>query len=545
MKAKETVKVFARNAPSPRELLANRGQRFDRLHVVVPSTATPGESLQVTVQAWDQCERLHREFDGTATVDATDPEAVHPQTVSFAPGDDGVARLDGVEFASPGVQYLVLADERTGERFVSNPVRVAPDHERRVYWGDIHLHSTLSDGAGDAERGYRFGRDVMALDVVAYTDHDTMGFFIPPQWQRARMHGGYFDRLCAVADEFDDDGEFVTLPAYEWTKQPNMGGHINVYFEDSADATLFDSLAAGSRTYEQLWARLREWDREHDSGVVTIPHHPAEAMYPFDFASAAYDDDLAPLVEVYSRWGSSEYPGSEGNEVPLTMGQGEVGERGHYVQDAHRLGYRVGMVAGSDYHGPHPGHSLIHARPHLPSLREWRQNGLGWGNIWRTWDEQSYPGGLTAFLARDLTRSEIFAALRSRSVYATTQPHRILVDFRVNGVDVAGQTDAVVVESGTPREVTVEVAGTAPVASVTVVKNNAAWRRVEGADDPGADLDTYTVAGEWTDAGPLSGMSWDEGRGTDGDVYTVRVRLASDDGFPGMAWVGPIWVESR
>ncbi|MFB6296048.1 MAG: DUF3604 domain-containing protein [Halobacteriales archaeon] len=545
IKAKETVAVFARSAPSPRELLANRTQRFDRLHAILPSTATPGESLSLTLQAWDQCERLHRAFEGTVAVDATDPEATVPSTVAFAPDDGGVVARDGITFDAPGTHYLTLTEEATGRRFTSNPVRVASEHDNHVYWGDIHLHSVLSDGVGVPKEGYRFGRDVMDLDVVAYTDHDTMGFFIPPGWQRARMHGEYFDRLNDLAAEFNDDGQFVTLPAYEWTKQPNMGGHVNVYFEDGADATLFDSLGAETNTYEDLWERLREWDDEHDSGVVTIPHHPAEAMYPFDFAGVDYDDDLAPLVEVYSQWGSSETPGGEANPFPLEMGQGEVDEDGYYVQDAHRLGYRVGMVGGADYHGPAPGHSLIHARPHLPSLREWRQGGLGWGTIWRVWNERSYPGGLTAFLAPELTREAVFAALRSRSAYATTQPHRILVDLRVNGVDVAGQTDFVAVDApDATREVAVEVAGTEPVAGVTVVKNNEAWQSIEGTGDPDAGVDAHTVSGSWTDDAPITGMSWEDGRGIDGDVYTVRVRQASAGRFPGMAWVGPVWVEA-
>ena len=546
VKAKETVKTFVRSAPSPRELLANRTQRFERFHAILPSTATTGEPLTLTVQAWDQCERLLRGFDGAAAVETTDPGAAHPSSVSFDPIDGGLVRVEGVVFDTPGTHYLTLTDRRTGDRFVSNPVRVAPDYEREVFWGDIHLHSILSDGTDGLRRGYRFGRDVMALDVVAYTDHDTMGFFIPPGWQRDRMHREYFERLCTVADEFDDDGAFVALPAYEWTKQPNVGGHVNVYFDDSEDATLFDSLAPESDTYERLWERLREWDREHDSRVVTIPHHPAESMYPFDFAGVAYDDDLAPLVEVYSQWGSSEYPGREGNDLPLAMGQGEVDEAGYYVRDAHRLGYKAGMMGSADFHGPHPGHSLIHTRPHLPSLREWRHGGLGWGSIWRIWDERSYPGGLTAFLAPELTRESVVSALRSRSVYATSQPHRILVDFRIDGVDVAEQTDAVLVDAPeTPREVAVDVAGTEPIERVTVRKNNADWRVIDGTDDAEADLDAYTATGEWTDEAPLSGMSWDDTRGTDGDVYTVRVRQASRYEYPGMAWVGPIWVESR
>ncbi|MFB6148647.1 MAG: hypothetical protein ABEJ48_03180 [Halobacteriales archaeon] len=110
---------------------------------------------------------------------------------------------------------------------------------------------------------------------------------------------------------------------------------------------------------------------------------------------------------------------------------------------------------------------------------------------------------------------------------------------------MATQDDAVVVDTPeTSREITVDVAGTAPIATVTVTKNNTAWRRIDGTDDPNADLDSYTLSGEWTDDAPVTGMAWDERRQTDGDVYTVRVRQASRDRYPGMAWVGPIWVEA-
>lgn len=137
------------------------------------------------------------------------------------------------------------------------------------------------------------------------------------------------------------------------------------------------------------------------------------------------------------------------------------------------------------------------------------------------------------------------SALRSRSVYATTQPDRILVDFRVNGVDVARQDGAVTVaDPGAPREIEVDVAGTAPVAAVEVVKNAGVWRTVAGTDDPDAPLDAYELSAALTDEAPLSGMSWDDARGTDGDAYTLRVRQASADRFPGIAWVGPVWVEA-
>ncbi|MFB6073463.1 MAG: DUF3604 domain-containing protein [Haloarculaceae archaeon] len=533
----ETIRVFASRRPSLRELWASRDGSFDRAHAILPSDAVAGESVGMTVQAWDEYERLH-DHAGTFALGATDADATHPESVTFTPADEGLVRVEGVTFETPGVQYVTLTDER-GRRFVSNPVRVhesAPDE--RLYWGDIHLHSILSDGVGRPRKGYRFGRDVMDLDVVAYTDHDTMGFFIPPAWQQRRMRDRYVDDLRDAAEEFNDPGEYVTLFAYEWTKQPNEGGHINVYFED-ADAPLFTSRDPDTDTYEKLWARLHEWREDTGKRVLAFPHHSSEAAYPFDFSSVEYDDDLAPVYEIYSQWGSSERSGADGNERPVLMGAGEVGTPGHYYQDLLKMGGRAGMMAGSDYHGPHPGHSLVHAKPHLPSLAEWREDGLGWGNIWRIWNETSSPGGLTAFRAPELTRSAIFDALATRRVYGTTQPDRILAEFAIDGVAVGEQDSTVAVDApDAERTLSIDVAGTAPIDRVEVVKNTETWRRVAGTDDPDADLDAYRLTTELTDDAPVEGMSWDEERGTDDDAYYLRIYQTDD----GMAWVGPLWV---
>jgi hypothetical protein len=76
----------------------------------------------------------------------------------------------------------------------------------------------------------------MDLDVVAYADHDTMGFFIPPRLQRRRMRRRYFEATKDAVREYHDPGEFVTLFGYEWTQQPTVGGHLNVYFDSVDDA---------------------------------------------------------------------------------------------------------------------------------------------------------------------------------------------------------------------------------------------------------------------------------------------------------------------
>ncbi len=534
----DTLRTFAANRPTLGQLRRSRRRRFDEAHVILPSNAVVGEPVTATTLLWDEYERRLTDFDGEFAVDSTDAAATYPETLSVVPGHDGRRQAPDVTFETPGIQYLTLW--RDGQRFVSNPVVVSEsDPERRLYWGDIHLHSQFSDGAGSMAKGLRFGRDEMDLDVAAYADHDTMGFFIPPKLQRRRMRRRYFDEMKDVVDDFYDPGEFVTLFAYEWTRQPHKGGHVNVYYESPDDAELFDSISGGTNTYEKLWRRLREWRENHDDRVLTAPHHSAEGIYPFDFASTDYDDEMAPLVQVYSQWGSSMRPEADGNPKPMTMGEGEVGTPGHYVHDALRMGHRVGFVASSDYHGPRPGLSNIHLDPHLPTLSELREDGLGWGHVWRVWNESSYAGGLVAFHATDLTRETIFDALENRQVYGTSQPHRIVAEFSIDGVAVSDPTSDVEIDTpDASREIEYRVAGTAPLERVTVVKNTRDWHVIEGTDDEAADLDSYVVEGSMEDDAPVEGMQFDEERGTDADVYYLRVQQAGG----GMAWVGPLWV---
>ena len=66
-------------------------------------------------------------------------------------------------------------------------------------------------------------------------------------------------RISERVEAHHEPGRFVTLFDYEWTKQPNAGGHIDCYFGTVADTPFFDSRHPESDTYEKLWARLDAW----------------------------------------------------------------------------------------------------------------------------------------------------------------------------------------------------------------------------------------------------------------------------------------------
>ena len=44
--------------------------------------------------------------------------------------------------------------------------------EYRLFWGDVHTHTSLSDGKGSPEQVLAHARDAAQLDFAILTDHD-------------------------------------------------------------------------------------------------------------------------------------------------------------------------------------------------------------------------------------------------------------------------------------------------------------------------------------------------------------------------------------
>jgi hypothetical protein len=204
--------------------------------------------------------------------------------------------------------------------------------------------------------------------------------------------------------------------------------------------------------------------------------------------------------------------------------------------EAIQRGYRVGFTGGSDDHSARQGWSS-------PTLAH-----------------HGTQGGLTAFLAPDLTRDAIWDTLKSRRLYGTTGP-RILIDFDVNGhligsavalsetphirARVVGTTEIDTVELRRGTETVHTVSGLPQPSSDEPVRIRLAWR---GARNRGRSraLDwtgelrvwngTFTSARNYAIDNPLDGIQhWDANRivwnsHTCGDWDGVIFDIVGDDG---------------
>ncbi len=391
-----------------------------RLLLHLPSTARPGESVDLVAALVDAAGNGWTEFRGTLELRLPAGLAVD--------ADHGRSAGGG---ASRQVVLLTLKEEDRGRLVVplrlsaelggivrvegsvdggavvsgfeaeSNPLLVSPAG-RRILWADLQNHSGLSDGSATPNELLRYAREVAALDAAAVTDHD--------HWGMRFMDGepSIWRRTLDAADIRNEPGRFVALAGYEWTNWVEGHRHV-VFFEPTTEAVAGLLLSAIDERYDEppeLWAGLE------DVRALTFAHHSAGAPIATDWSSPP-PAGVEPVTEIVSVHGSSEAADSPGMVVRNALA-------GNFVRDALDRGYRLGFVGSSDGHDGHPGMA------HLASP----------------------SGGVAAILSDEVTREGIYEALLARRTYATNGP-RIVVRASYAGWPIGADIPAEAAAAGT------------------------------------------------------------------------------------------------
>jgi len=368
-----------------------------------------------------------------------------------------------------------------------------------LYFGEIHIHTALSDGQGSPSDNLRHARDVAQLDFAALADHALA--LEERDWETTKE----------ALEDYYRPGRFATLLGFEWT-HPSGGevwgpivregkdpaevggerfGHRNVYYR-GMEGKYYPWDQPKSDRPEKLWERLKE----QKLPALLIPHHPASYVFPVDWE--VHNPELERVVEIYSIWGSSEIPESKGNTRPIVRGGGETDEEsGSHVQAALDRGHRLGIIAGSDGHDGHGGKTRHH-----------RHNLTGH-------DGPFYPSGLTCVYAEELTREAIWDGLWDRRCYGTTGA-KIKLDFQAEGQEMGSGVE---LPPGGELQVKGEVQGTADV------------QKMELMGSRGSVAETYGRSPEET-------LQRSVKMAEPGYLY-LRVRQTDGE----IAWSSPIWVE--
>lgn len=457
-----------------------------RLVLIAPADAKVGEASTCTVMVQDKWGNLVKDYKGRVDLHCAmkasfpssvvfDEEAGGKVVTKFVPLEEGTLRIEGEE-------------PELGLRGCSNPISCsALGNNLKVYFGDLHHHTTISDGMCSIDKVYKTLRDVACFDFAAAIDHDYHHPHILYE-HGMEITDEDWELIKAKADEYYERGRFVTFVGYEWTgpKEPKDPGRgdMNVYYLEPGG--LYRRCEPGSDVHESvdLWKKLRK----HLPGVITVTHHSASGWGRLGSDWDSRDDEMQPLVEIYSSHGASEYYDNPWPPVRLRVG-------GH-VQEALAQGYRFGFIGGSDCHSLNLNSpNVISGSPFPPLL---------------------YQGGLAAVLSKDLSREAIFAALKMRRTYATTG-ERILLHFTVAG-HLMGEEIKV---SEPNLKIAIAVSGTCELKTVELLRNNEVVMSVGGGS---RDLEME--------------LNQDI---AEGDRAFFYVRVTQVDGS--QAWSSPVWVE--
>ncbi len=476
-----------------------------RLLLHLPSTARPGESIDLVASLVDAVGNGWPEFRGTFELrlpagvrlerdgDLSPDDGVSPRVVSLPVKEEdrgrlvvplrlsaafgGVARVEGsVVGGSPASDFEAE----------SNPLVVSPAG-LRILWADLQNHSGLSDGSATPDDLLRYAREVAALDAAAVTDHDHWGMRFmdrdPSIWRRT----------LDASDARNEPGRFVALAGYEWTNWVEGHRHV-VFFEPTAEAAADRLLSAIDERYDEpreLWAGLE------DVRALTFVHHSAGAPIATDWSSPP-PAGVEPVAEIVSVHGSSEAADTPGTVIRDALA-------GNFVRDALDRGYRLGFVGSSDGHDGHPGLARL----------------------------ASPSGGLAAILSDEATREGLYDALLARRAYATNGP-RIVVRASYAGWPIGADIPADAAAAGAsgpiagvpPATLVARAVAPGEIARIEVVSR----RGAVGAGAVTSEAPCGDGERECSLTAPLSGFR------AGGYLY---LRVVQEDG--GAAWTSPFF----
>jgi hypothetical protein len=317
-----------------------------RWEAVVPSDIVRGEPFRLRIKGEDRWGNPSDRAAARLRPAASQPVEGLPETIEIREGHFA-REIDGLTVGREGPLSIALVDEDGTEAARTNPAGVLGDPGLRHFWGD-----------------FAFARDRAFLDACAHQGNDF------------QMTLGFWRDLNRVTSHFNEPGRFVTLPGYEWSGNTALGGDRNVFFpaegrtmRRSSHALIEDASDAGTdcHTAAKLFEAFAEAE---ELDVICWAHCGGR----YADIAMAHDGRFEKSVEVHSAWGSFEW----------------------LVEDAFRLGYRVGIVGNSDGHKGRPGASYP---------------GAGWFGA---------VGGLTCYLMPELTRAALLQCLRRRRHYATS-----------------------------------------------------------------------------------------------------------------------------
>lgn len=194
----------------------------------------PASALEILITAPERDAVVSSVVEVRATLTAREGEDITPPLLQTLDGcqkplvrvDEDTYRATVDTTALPNGHQTIMVYvtptgiDACGEQNAKVPeVPIVVRNPYRFCWGDIHAHTSYSDGDSYPAEAYTHARDQAKLDFFAITDH--LEFLTLDEYRD----------VMARADEFDEPNRFVALYGVETEVHEDGAavGHINVY----------------------------------------------------------------------------------------------------------------------------------------------------------------------------------------------------------------------------------------------------------------------------------------------------------------------------
>ena len=484
----------------------------------IPSSAMVAGDLVITISGTDNKDVT---FTGTTTLDVKDEPyilAVFPAanaqtgdekqpeigftfgnagenpTITLKVGDqevtpvvaDGKATYTPAEAMADGkvsvTATVTRADEKTVSRTWTFTIGTA---QYQLYFGQLHSHTTYSDGAGSLDSALEYVENLPEsanVDFVAFTDHsnyfDSSSDANPEAAlydvsQMTEASAEKWNTYTGTIDSFNAEhaGKLVALAGFEmtWSGGP---GHINTFntpgIVSRNNTTLNNKTAdAGMKAYYALLSN------ENLVDSISQFNHPGTTFG--NFSDFGYYD---PIIDTRMHL------------VEVGNGEGAIGAGGYYPSYEQYI-----MALDKGWHV-------------APTNNQDNHKGK-WGNANDARD---------VILTDDFSQEGIYQAIRDRRVYAT-EDKNLEINYTLNGEMLGSIIEEV------PNEAAINVSVYDPDDSDSISK-------VEVVVNSGA------VAYTWNDPTELASGELSCTIPANYSYYFIRVTQGDDD----LAVTAPVWV---
>jgi hypothetical protein len=373
----------------------------------------------------------------------------------------------------------------------------------QIFFGNLHSHTSYSDGSGTPDQAYKYARDTAKLDFLAITDHnhrlceagakeraDGIMIATTPQIYT----GPQSSATIPTAGRYTKTNTFVALYGQEYSTI-SKGNHVNVF--DIGEVIDDRVVTNGGFNLLLSWLETHP-DTTGQKAIIQLNHANQLDDYRIQFGADDFDSQAAWISKMSEHVALFEM--LNGPAMVKTSGNRseEVMEKDfdHYLL----LGFHMAPTGDQDNH-------------------------------YKTWGTSTDTR--TGVIADELTKPKLLAALRARHAYATEDKNLRLV-FKVNGQLCGDILPAPATNSELQIAYTIRDDDEPDAAYKIEVHSG-----VVGGDAVQV-VDTVTTTGNTSSPRTIEDIHYDGGP----QFVYFKIIQANEDGKPDRAWTAPVWFEA-